>query len=300
VGHRAAHNLIHNVPHEAIGFRGNDHLIEFNEIHSVCYESNDAGAIYAGREWTMRGTVIRHNYLHHISGFQGRGDVGVYLDDTFCGTTIYGNIFYRVTQSTGICGGQDNTIENNVLVECSPAVYVDARGMGWAKVYTVEGGEHRMYEKLRAVNFQNPPYSVRYPKLATILEGNPLVPEGNIIARNVCWGSRWDEIEAVARPYLIIEDNLVDEDPHFVDAEGLNFHLRDDSPAYALGFKRIPIEEIGLYQDELRASYPVQHTVRKSPPPPGLREDDFAGQQADVNAPTHTHLAAVVSGSCSR
>jgi len=185
-------------------------------------------------------------------------------------------------------------------VECSPAVYVDARGMGWAKVYTVEGGEHRMYEKLRAVNFQNPPYSVRYPKLATILEGNPLVPEGNIIARNVCWGSRWDEIEAVARPYLIIEDNLVDEDPHFVDAEGLNFHLRDDSPAYALGFKRIPIEEIGLYQDELRASYPVQHTVRKSPPPPGLREDDFAGQQADVNAPTHTHLAAVVSGSCSR
>ena len=34
----------------------------------------------------MRGTVIRHNYLHDISGFEGRGCVGVYLDDMFCGT----------------------------------------------------------------------------------------------------------------------------------------------------------------------------------------------------------------------
>jgi hypothetical protein len=62
VGNRASHNLIENVPHMAMGFSGNDHLIEFNEIHSVCYESNDAGAIYAGRDWTMRGTIIRNNY----------------------------------------------------------------------------------------------------------------------------------------------------------------------------------------------------------------------------------------------
>ena len=71
VGNRAAHNLIHDAPHMAIGFGGNDHRIEFNEIHSVCRESNDAGAIYAGRNWTTRGTVIRHNYLHHINGFEG-------------------------------------------------------------------------------------------------------------------------------------------------------------------------------------------------------------------------------------
>ena len=46
VGNRVAHNLIHHAPHQAIGFGGNDHVIEFNEIHNVCYESNDAGAIY--------------------------------------------------------------------------------------------------------------------------------------------------------------------------------------------------------------------------------------------------------------
>jgi len=75
VGNRAAHNLIHDAPHMAISFGGNDHVIEFNEIHNVCLESNDAGAIYAGRDWTMRGTVIRHNYLHEITGFEGRGCV---------------------------------------------------------------------------------------------------------------------------------------------------------------------------------------------------------------------------------
>ena len=61
VGNRAAHNLLHHSPHTAIFFSGNDHVIELNEIHDVCNESNDAGAIYAGRDWTMRGTVIRHN-----------------------------------------------------------------------------------------------------------------------------------------------------------------------------------------------------------------------------------------------
>ena len=47
MGHHVAHNLIHDGPHNAILLNGNDHLIELNEIHSVCFESNDAGAIYS-------------------------------------------------------------------------------------------------------------------------------------------------------------------------------------------------------------------------------------------------------------
>ena len=122
VGNRATHNLIDNAPHQAIAFGGNDHRIEFNEIHSVCHESNDAGAIYAGRDWTMRGTVIRHNYLHDITGFEGRGCVGVYLDDMFCGTEISGNLFVRVTRAAFIGGGRDCTIANNVFVDCQPGL----------------------------------------------------------------------------------------------------------------------------------------------------------------------------------
>ena len=107
-------------------------MIEFNEIHNVCYESNDAGAIYTGRNWTMRGTVIRNNYLHHISGFEGRGCVGVYLDDMFCGTEISGNLFYRVTRAAMIGGGRDCLVKNNLFVDCKPALHIDARALGWA------------------------------------------------------------------------------------------------------------------------------------------------------------------------
>ncbi|MBI3923891.1 MAG: right-handed parallel beta-helix repeat-containing protein, partial [Armatimonadetes bacterium] len=274
VGLRVAHNLIHNAPHMAIGFGGNDHIIEFNEIHSVSYESNDAGAIYAGRNWTMRGNVLRHNYLHHINGFEGRGCVGMYLDDMFSSADMYGNVFHKVTMAAFIGGGRDCSIENNIFVDCNPALHIDARAMGWAGYHAddwiKEGREKGTH---LGIEFMKPPYSERYPQLLTLLDDDPKAPKGNLIARNVCWGGKWDtSIEAKARPLLKMEDNLVDEDPHFVDLANRNFQLKDDSPAYKLGFKRIPIEQIGLYKDDRRASWPVLHKVREMETPPVARK----------------------------
>ncbi len=269
VGNRVSHNLLYSAPHTAIFFGGNDHLIEFNEIHSVCYESNDAGAIYAGRDWSMRGTVIRSNYLHHISGREGRGCVGVYLDDMYCGTEIAGNLFYDVTRAAFIGGGRDNIVANNIFVDCKPAVHVDARAMGWAKSHTdgwvteaTEKGTHK------GIEYQKPPYSTRWPELARVLEADPYAPEGNVIARNISVGGRWDGFQAQAMPFIHFENNMIDEDPHFVDRDGANFQLRDNSPAYELGFERIPLEKIGLYESTLRASWPVTHSVRPMPTPP--------------------------------
>jgi hypothetical protein len=264
VGNRVAHNLIDNAPHQAIAFSGNDHAIEFNEIHSVCYEANDAGAIYAGRDWTMRGTDIRYNYIHHIYGHKGRGAMGVYLDDMYSGTNIYGNLFYRVPRGVLIGGGRDCTIENNIFVDCnSAAVHVDARALGWARDHTdrwiLEG---RVKGTLMGIRYRELPYSARYPKLAGILNDEPATPRGNVIVRNVNKGGKWDEIDDKSRPFVTLRDNLINEDPLFEDAEHQNFQLRDDSPAYKLGFKRIPIEKIGLYNDDKRASWPVSHTVR--------------------------------------
>jgi hypothetical protein len=47
---------------------------------------------------------------------------------------------------------------------------------------------------------------------------------------------------------------LTKKDPGFVDAQNMNFALRDDSIVYQEipGFKKIPFAEIGLYQDEYR------------------------------------------------
>jgi hypothetical protein len=46
-------------------------------------------------------------------------------------------------------------------------------------------------------------------------------------------------------------------DPLFVDRDKDDFHLRPESPALKLGFKPIPIEKIGPYADDLRASWPI-------------------------------------------
>ncbi len=247
VGNRAAHNLMHHAPHEAMAFGGNDHLIELNEIHHVCEESNDAGAIYSGRDWTMRGTVIRHNFLHHINGFRGRGCVGVYLDDMFCGTEISGNVFYDVTRAAFIGGGRDCTVQNNVFVECKPSLHIDARAMGWASgsVPTT------MTTRLKAMPYESPLWKKRYPKLPGILDDEPAAPKGNLVVRNASFGGKWDGVHGQARPYVAFHDNWIDQPVDkagFVDAAKLNFQLRDDSPVYKQvpGFQKIPFGNMGL------------------------------------------------------
>ncbi|MDR3402036.1 MAG: hypothetical protein P4L99_06010, partial [Chthoniobacter sp.] len=110
--------------------------------------------------------------------------------------------------------------------------------------------------------YQSPLWVSRYPKLAHILDDDPLAPKGNVIARNICVGGTWSSLVEIARPLVTFQDNLIDQDPHFVDAEHGNFQLKEDSPAWKLGFQRIPLEKIGVYQSPERASWPVNHAVR--------------------------------------
>jgi hypothetical protein len=257
VGNRVTHNLINEAPHMAVMWGGNDHLFEFNEFHSVVYGANDAGIMYAGYNPAMRGHLIRYNYFHHVYGFQDKGCNGIYLDDMFCSATMYGNIFYKVPRAAFIGGGHDNVVENNIFVDCKPALHVDARMLGWAAASVP-----LMKQRLEEVPYREEPWRSRYPQLLTYLEGNYAEPRGNLVARNICWGGRWDEIEGKARPGVTLTDNLVGEDPKFVDAAKQDFRLQPDSPAFKLGFKPIPVEQIGLYADPLRASWPVVTTVR--------------------------------------
>jgi hypothetical protein len=285
VGLRASHNLIHDAPHSAILFGGNDHLFEYNEIHSVCYESHDCGAIYAGRSWTLRGHVLQYNYLHHLCGKDGGPCNGIYLDDLFSSATVQGNVFYQVMRPVFIGGGRDNIVENNVFVDCPKALHVDARALGWCGPHA-DGRIQEAREKgtLAGVRYREPPFSTRYPQLFNILDEDPKSPRGNIVRRNVFWAGHgenirrvqhgeppkdtwWDGIEAKIRPLVKLEDNLIHEDPKFVDEKVGNFQLRAESPAWKLGFQRIPVEKIGLYKDDRRASWPVTHPVRPMPEP---------------------------------
>ncbi len=83
----------------------------------------------------------------------------------------------------------------------------------------------------------------------------------------------WDEWRALGA-----DKTSIIEDPGLVDPGNGDFRLKPDSPALKLGFKPIPLDEIGPYEDELRASWPIQeapgaaalgefHTVRYYEPP---------------------------------
>ncbi|ACB76194.1 right-handed parallel beta-helix repeat-containing protein [Opitutus terrae] len=193
VGQRVAHNLIHDAPFEAMYLRGNDHVVEFNDVHSVTQETGDAGAIHTGRDWTWRGNVIRHNYWHHLQGPGLHGVTAVYLDDFSSGFSVTGNIFYRAGRAVQIGGGRDNLVANNLFIECEPSVHLDARGLGWASNY-FDGRYPWMFERFREMNADRPPYTERYPALATLLADEPAVPKGNRIVRNVSFGGRWLDV----------------------------------------------------------------------------------------------------------
>lgn len=200
VANKIRHNLIHDAPHIGILLTGNDHLIEYNDIHHVCLQGADNGGFYMGRDWTQRGNVIRYNKFHDIYGF-GLGDLstkadgkyryeaphqawGVYLDDCSSGTEIYGNLFYRVPLAgVMIGGGRDNKVHNNVFVECTPALHIDDR---WDS-YPWE----LMRERLEAMKPTQPPYSERYPELNTMGD-DPRTPANNRFERNVIVYSRDD------------------------------------------------------------------------------------------------------------
>ncbi|NLX14114.1 MAG: right-handed parallel beta-helix repeat-containing protein [Phycisphaerales bacterium] len=259
VGCRVAHNLIHDAPHMALGLIGNDHVFEYNEVYNVCLETDDAGAFYMGRDWTARGNVIRYNYFHHLGPPSTllHGTQGIYLDDWSSGTTVYGNVCYKMYMGVLVGGGRNNTVENNIFVDCKYAVQVDSRGLGWAKYY-FDGTNNTLVERLEAVPYKEPPWSTRYPELLTLYEDEPALAKYNQVVRNIAVDNQqWLRLlDNLADPIVTIENNLVDVDPLFIDAAKQDFRLRPESPAWAKGFKPIPFERIGLYTDEVRKSIP--------------------------------------------
>ena len=51
-------------------------------------------------------------------------------------------------------------------------------------------------------------------------------------------------------------NNVIAGDPGFVSLANGDFRLREGSPAFQLGFEKIPVEKIGLYRDTYRKSLP--------------------------------------------
>lgn len=274
VGNKASFNKIHNGPHAAIIFSGNDHTIEYNELFDVIRESQDMGAIYSGRDLIARGTVIRHNFIHSIKGVEGgHSDLiyGIYFDDMFSGTTVFGNVFYDLPTGIHVNGGRDNIIDNNIFINIanrpiilSTTGFMEMCEPHWKNTgYGLKSDPNREDVEAQGgppVPWNTAPYK-KYANLANILEDEPMHPKYNSASRNVLVNSRDVQIwlrgnvdfgEERVREYSRIEDNfLAAEDVGFIDASKMNFGLKADSIVYEKipDFEPIPFELIGRQTD---------------------------------------------------
>ena len=252
VGCRAAHNLIHDAPHSAIFFWGNDHVIEYNEIHHVLKQTGDGGAVYTGRDWTFQGNIIRYNFFHDLQGIE-LWENAVYIDDQAGGMHIHGNIFHNCHWGMLIGGGRDNVIENNLFSSCKLALQLDARGLGWGK----DQLGPTLREHLAEMPYKQEPWAKRYPRLVDIADDEPMTPKHNLIRNNVLYrsGKLETRIDPAALRNCAITGNLeTDDNPGFVDPEHLRFGLRPDARLRELvpAFEAIPVEQIGPQPDEYR------------------------------------------------
>jgi hypothetical protein len=235
-------------------YGGNDHRIEFNEVHDFLIESNDLGGFYANGGWTTYGNALRHNFIHHAAHA-----LGIYLDDGDSGDLVEGNLMYRMGTGAAIGGGHDNILRGNVAVECPGGFGIDARGVG--RKYDQDQG---LLSDLAKLRLDQPPWSDRFPTLATLLDRDPELPTGCVIERNIVVGTD-KKAELRGKPehfkVVTVRDNasLPLGDLGFADPAKLDFRMSPDAAALASvpGFRPIPFEQIGLYVDELRPALPA-------------------------------------------
>ena len=242
VGIRISHNLMHDIGSSAMRVEGNDNLVEFNEVHDVVLESDDQGGVDMYGNPTFRGNVYRYNFFHHIDSGRECGQAGIRLDDAISGTLIYSNVFWRCSAGNfggvQIHGGKDNIVDNNLFVDCKQAISFNPWGAKrWAAYLDGESG----VEALKQVDIASPPYSIRYPELATLREN----PDINHLWRNVlvrCGQS--DTRNAGANDFI---NNQTNNDPEFA---------KNPEGAFQIEHSLIPFGEIGLYSDDLRKDLP--------------------------------------------
>jgi hypothetical protein len=244
VGNRISHCEIFNAPSMAILFHGNDHLIEYCDIHDVCNEVDDQGAIYYGRDVSERGNQIRYCYFHD---FDSKHRVtATYHDDGACDSRVEGCIYYKAgTIPALIGGGHDHQYINNIFMNSPIAIHIDNRMQGWGVGMVAKDGI--LNQRLKTVRYTEPPYSTRYPAIVNYWNENPAMPKRNTITRNLFykvgtvlsgrteWGEFWNNWSATT------------EDPGFVDENNPLKGFKPNARVFEKipGFQEIPFDKIG-------------------------------------------------------
>jgi len=247
VGNRVSHCLIHDAPHQGIAYAGNDHIIEYCDFTRIARRPGTSAPRTRwgiGPSWGTSSDIT--TFTTSMAG--NLGCFTIYPDLPCGGIHLHGNVFYDVDQVFHANSGRGMVIENNIFFRCS-------RGFSflpWSDASMFqEGGAWRMVENLKAVNYDQPPYSTRYPVLQHLAEDfskgvGQLVerelPKDNIIRRNVSWGSLFLHVFPPGNlEHVKVETNLIADDIVFegsFDGRGKSESYHNGDPAVVAEFAR--------------------------------------------------------------
>lgn len=267
VGHLIAHNLFHDSPYGGILYGGNNHLIEYNEVHNIGLEGGDLGGTYTSSDWTSWGNIVRFNLIHHAIAANGS-----YLDDGDCGDEVYGNIYYKLACGPFMGGGSHNKIHGNYVIECEKGIHLDDRGV--SRKYGDSGSSY--FKKASSLHILDEPWSTQYPVLATWFQQKEINlgrPSDDEIFHNVIVKCKTPMDIAASkenRDLLKIDDNIIlENDPGFTSPDKLDFTFSDqrDMLTFPKGgpvAQPTPLLKIGLYIDQWRTELPSDKSTGRS------------------------------------
>lgn len=256
-GNTVGHNEIHHGWYTGVsigwhwGYQrsiSRDNIIEYNHIHHIGQGLlSDMGAIYT--LGVSPGTVLRNNLIHDIDA-NHYGGWGIYNDEGSSHILIENNIVYN-TKFAGynIHYAKEITVRNNIfalgkLQQLSRGRVEPHKSCFFENniVYFTEG-------TLLDNNWKDTPYTFYY---------NPSQPEGRQTQStfDMDWNLYYnpnvplDQMSFNGMSFADWQKSGKDrhslyEDPLFVDAGKFDFRLKDNSPAFKLGFEPIDMSTVG-------------------------------------------------------
>lgn len=281
---RISHNLIYNTRRHSIEIAASwngdlatnhtrENIVEFNDVSMANTDSQDTGLLYMwGYTWK---NIIRNNRVHDSSLFL-EDNYGIYLDGWTDSTTVENNIICNLGGANSDLRGAlvahgtnhrfiNNIIKNNII---HTQASWGAPTFG-ATQLSYNRGPHGGHIFERNIFFQTG--DIQYS--AMNYDNTLLISVNN----NLYWGHQTNLFARMKTPTDAIARSLnfqqwqnefrFDlqsrvENPKFINEQGCDVTLANDSPAFALGFNKIETQSIGLDPQFPFVCYTKTHCVR--------------------------------------
>lgn len=245
-------------PKVAPYYHTRNNIIEDNEVFLVMQKCFDGNAIYLSD--VGDGNEIRRNYIHHLNGV---GMQQAIRTDAFLKyTTVAENVIYNCNGGGINLKYYENNAYNNIIADIHDIVYENSAGktnrmfIGYFSImdvftrdkmppYTACNIQNNIFYKVASHNTFYRQGSVK-GKLTELK-----IEECNI-DKNLYFDVNLNDHGQAAVEYYRTrgaDKNSIVADPLFRDIKNGDFRLKENSPAYQLGFKDIDVKRIGTNSD---------------------------------------------------